>query len=190
MAEGEPLAAGDRGGERIPSLRASLIVASLALVGGAGAIATAGAEHYGETVELLTVLGLVLLLPALVLRRAGFIGLALALVGAGYAVSVSGRGNWRISSWWRSRRCCSSAGARLPGSREPALGARRAAARRPPARRGDGVGSLAAAVAAFLLASSGWPRRPGIARYPRAWRPATGALALVARLARRGARLT
>ncbi len=157
-------------------------------MGGAGAIATTGADRYSDTVELLAVLGLVLLLPALVLRRAGFIGPALALVGAGYAVSVAGRGDsadqlvvviaplllvgaelgyWAVES--------------PPSVRdEPLLVFRRLASV-------TALALLAAAVAAFLLASSELALGGGIALLAAGVAAATGVLALVARLARRGA---
>lgn len=129
-------------------------------------------------------------MPALLLRRAAFIGPALAFVGAGYAVSVAGRehsadelvvaiaplllvgaelGYWAVES---------------PASvrDEPLLVVRRLASV-------AALALLAAGVAAFLLASSELALGGGIALLSAGVAAATGVLALVARLARRGARL-
>ena len=147
-----------------------------------------GADRFRPTTELLVLLGLALLAPALVFRRAAFVGPALAAVGAAYAVSVAGRpdgdqlvvlfaplllvgaelGYWAIES--------------PPSVRDE---------RTVVLRRLGGVLALAAlssALAAFLLASSQLDVGGGLGLLAAGVAAATGALALVARLARRGAR--
>jgi hypothetical protein len=165
-----------------------LTALSVGCLAGAGALAVLGADRFRPSVELLVGIGLVLLAPALVFRRPGFVGPALAFAGAGYAVSVSGRGRsvdqlvvllapllvlgaelgyWAIES--------------PPSVREePALVLRR-------------LGSvlvlavLSSALAAFLLASSDVDVGGGLALLAAGVAAATGVLALLARLARRGA---
>jgi hypothetical protein len=190
MAARRPAAGTAGGGELVPSLRAPLTALSVAFVAGAGALAVLGADRFRPTVELLALLGLLLLLPALLFRRAAFVGPALAFVGAAYAVAVGGRGQtadqlvvllaplllvgaelgyWAIES---------------PASvrEEPALVLRRLAGVL-------AIAALAAAVAAFLLASSELDVGGGLALLAAGVAAATGVLALVARLARRGAAL-
>ncbi len=148
-----------------------------------------GADRYRGTVELLAVLGLLLLLPALVLRRPGFIGPSLALLGTAYAVSVAGRGQSADQlviafaplllvgaelAYWSVE---SPASVRP----EPVVVLRRVAAVL-------ALAVLASAVAAFLLASSDLVVEGGVELLAAGVAAATGVLALVARLARRGAR--
>jgi hypothetical protein len=147
-----------------------------------------GADRFRQTVVLLVLLGLLLLAPALAFRRAAFIGPALACVGAAYALSLAGRDGtdqlvvlfaplllvgaelayWAIES--------------PPSVREePAVVLRRLVAVL-------ALAVLSAALAAFLLASSELDVGGGIGLLAAGVAAATGALALVARLARRGAR--
>jgi hypothetical protein len=146
-----------------------------------------GADRFRSTTELLVLLGLVLLAPALVFRTAAFVGPALAFVGAGYAVSVAGSagadelvvlfaplllvgaelGYWAIES-------------------PPSVREERAVVLR---RLGSvlALAFLASALAAFLLASSELDVGGGLWLLAAGVAAATSALALVARLARRGA---
>jgi hypothetical protein len=188
VAVRRPAAGLARGGELVPSLRTPLTALSVLLVAAAGALAALGADRFRASVELLALLGLLLLVPALVFRRAAFIGPALAFVGAAYGVSVSGRGHsadqlvvlfaplllvgaelgyWAIES--------------PPSVREePALVLRRLASV-------VAIAALAAGIAAFLLASSELDVGGGLALLAAGVAAATGVLALVARLAHRGA---
>ncbi len=163
-------------------------MASTAILAGAGVVAVLGADRFRSTVELLAALGVVLIVPALVLRRPGFVGPALALLGTAYAVSAAGRESsdqlvvvfaplllvgaelayWSVES---------------PASvrPEPVVVLRRLAAVLV-------LALLAAAVAAFLLASSELAVDGGVELLALGVAAATGVLALVAQLARRGAR--
>ena len=129
------------------------------LIGGAGLLAVLGADRFRATTELLVLLGLALLVPALAFRRAAFIGPALAFVGAELAY-------WAIES--------------PPSVREERVVVLR--------RLGSvlGLAVVSAALAAFLLASSQIDVGGGLALLAAGVIAATGALALVARLARRG----
>jgi hypothetical protein len=188
VAARRPASGPARGGELVPSLRTSLTALSVAFVAGAGALAALGADRFRPTVELLGLLGILLLVPALVFRRAAFVGPALAFVGAAYGVSVSGRGHGADQlvvlfaplllvgaelGYWSTES--------PPSVREePALVLRRLASV-------VAVAGLAAAIAAFLLASSELDVGGGLALLAAGVAAATGVLALVARLARRGA---
>lgn len=145
------------------------------------------AEGRRSTAAVLALLGVVLLAGSLLLRAAAFVGPALACTGAAYAVAIAGRravdtlvvvlapllllaaelGYWSLES--------------AVAHEDRGLLLRRAGTV-------AAIALLSSAVAAFLVASSNLDLGGGVALLGAGVAAATGVLALVAQLARRGAR--
>lgn len=146
------------------------------------------ADSRSGTAGVLAAIGLILLGGSLLLRRAAFVGPALAFTGAAYAVAVAGHGSVDALAVLFAPALL-LAGELGYWSLETATVAREDAA--VTLRRASTVAAvalLASAVAAFLVASSNLEVGGGIALVAAGVAAATGVLALVARLARRSAR--